>query len=63
MNESKKYISTVVNIEENGDAVIEFPPEMIEDLQWKIDDKLTIKQVKGQIIIENITQNSKSIKE
>ncbi len=63
MNESKKYISTVVSIEENGDAVIEFPPEMIEDLQWKIDDKLTIKQVKGQIIIENITQNLKSIKE
>lgn len=59
MNKSKKYITTVVSIEENGDAIIEFPPEMIEELQWKIDDKLIIKQIKGQIIIENITQHSK----
>lgn len=59
MNKSKKYITTVVSIEENGDAIIEFPPEMIEELQWKIDDKLIIKQIKGQIIIENVSQRPK----
>lgn len=63
MNKSKQYITTVVSIEENGDAIIEFPPEMIEDLQWKIYDKLIIKQIKGQIIIENVSQHPELFKD
>ena len=63
MKKSKSYIATVVNIEDNGDAIIEFSPEMMEELGWKANDTLTIKEIKGQIIIENITKHPKLFKD
>ena len=63
MNKSKTYTATVVSIEENGDAIIEFPPEMLEELGWKVGDTLSIKEIKGQIILENITKTPRLFKD
>lgn len=52
---SKQYLATIVEILENGDAVLQFPPELLEELGWtdgtavdiEIDEtgRITIKQV------------------
>jgi antitoxin component of MazEF toxin-antitoxin module len=52
---SKQYLATVVDVLENGDAVLQFPPELIEELGWtdgtvvdiEIDEsgRITIKRV------------------
>ena len=31
----KKYTSKVLEIMENGDAIIELPQEMLNELEWK----------------------------
>jgi formylmethanofuran dehydrogenase subunit D len=58
-----KYSAEVVEICENGDAIIQFSDEMMEELGWKANDTLTIKEIKGQIIIENITKHPKLFKD
>jgi hypothetical protein len=63
LNESKIYTSEVVKICENGDAIIQFSDEMMDDLGWKVDDTLTISMVDGVITLKNTTQNSNLFKE
>ena len=58
-----KYSAEVVEICENGDAIIQFSDEMMKELGWKANDTLTIKEIKGQIIIENITKHPKLFKD
>lgn len=52
---SKQYLATIVDVLDNGDAVLQFPPELIEELGWtdgtvvdiQIDEtgRITIKRV------------------
>lgn len=52
---NRQYLATVVDVFENGDVMLEFPPELIEELGWtdgtavdiEIDEngRITIKQV------------------
>ena len=63
MNESKIYTSKVVEICENGDAIIQFSEEMIQDLEWKVDDVISISMVDGAIHLKNITKNPELFKE
>jgi hypothetical protein len=58
-----KYSAEVVEICENGDAILQFSDEMIQDLGWKVDDVLSISMVDGAVHLKNITQHPKSIKE
>ena len=58
-----KYSGTVAEICENGDAIIQFSDEMIQDLGWKVDDVLSISMVDGAVHLKNITQHPKSIKD
>ena len=58
-----KYSAEVVEICENGDAIIQFSDEMIQDLGWKVDDVLSISMVDGAVHLKNITQHSKSIRD
>jgi hypothetical protein len=58
-----KYSGTVAEICENGDAIIQFSDEMIQDLGWKVDDVLSISMVDGAVHLKNITQHSKSIRD
>ena len=59
----EKYSAQVVEVCENGDAIIQFSDEMIQDLGWKVDDVLSISMVDGAVHLKNITQHPKSIKE
>lgn len=59
----EKYSAEVVEICENGDAIIQFSEEMIQDLGWKVDDTLTISMVDGVVTLKNITQHPDLFKE
>ena len=59
----KKYNAEVVEICENGDAILQFSDEMIQELGWKVDDVLSISMVDDAVHLKNITQHPKSIKD
>ena len=53
---SKVYTSKVIEICENGDAIIELPKELMEDMGWKTNDLLDIDYVNGELIIKKIEE-------
>jgi hypothetical protein len=57
LNKSKTYTADVVEICENGDAIIQFSDEMINDLQWKPGDVIDITMIDGVVHLKNITKN------
>jgi hypothetical protein len=59
----KKYSAEVVEICENGDAILQFSEEMIQDLGWKVDDVLSITMVNGVVHLKNITKHPDLFKE
>jgi formylmethanofuran dehydrogenase subunit D len=58
MQQNKTYTSKVLEICENGDAIIELPPEMCEELQWKEGDTLNISEEKGAIILKKVADGT-----
>ena len=60
MNVSKPYVANVVEICENGDAILELPPELCEDLGWKEGTVLNIELENGQIIISEVNDDDKN---
>ncbi len=48
---AKVYTSKVLEILDNGDAVIELPPELCEELGWAVGDTLDIDIDKDNNII------------
>jgi len=59
----KKYSAEVVEVCDNGDAIIQLPDDLIEDLGWKIDDVLTMTMVDGAVHIKNITKHPELFKD
>jgi hypothetical protein len=57
----KKYSAEVVEICENGDAILQFSDEMIEDLDWKPGDVLSITMIDGAVHLKNITKEEKTM--
>ena len=55
----KTFTSKVLEICDNGDAIVELPPELMEELGWQINDKLNVDMVAGAVIIENIDNNNR----
>jgi hypothetical protein len=53
---SKIYTSQVIEICENGDAIIELPKELMKDMGWKTNDLLDIDYVNGELIIKKIEE-------
>jgi antitoxin component of MazEF toxin-antitoxin module len=53
---SKIYTSQVIEICENGDAIIELPDELMKEMGWKTNDLLNIDYVDGQVIVSKITE-------
>jgi formylmethanofuran dehydrogenase subunit D len=51
---SKRYEGKVLEICENGDAIIELPPELCEELGWKEGTVVNIECENGEIIIKEI---------
>lgn len=56
--ENKQYIANVIDVLDNGDAVIELPLEMISDLGWKEGDVLDFIAENKKIIVKNLTKEN-----
>lgn len=52
---NKIYISSVVEICENGDAIIELPQDLLNEVGWKEGDSLNIEEKNGAIILSKVT--------
>jgi AbrB family looped-hinge helix DNA binding protein len=57
----KTFTSKVVEICDNGDAIIELPPELLEEMGWKEGDTLDISEKDGKIIIKKIDEEDRKI--
>ena len=53
----KSYTSKVLEICDNGDAIVEMPDELMEELGWKVGDNLKYEEKDGKIFIKNISIN------
>ena len=53
----KLYTSKVLEICENGDAIVELPIELVEELGWKVGDVLNYEEKDGKIFVKNISIN------
>jgi hypothetical protein len=53
MDFTKKYVSEVIEADDgSGDAILQFPDEMIETLGWKEGDTLSITTENDSIILK-----------
>lgn len=57
----KTFTAKVLDICDNGDAIIELPPELLEETGWKEGDIMDISEQDGQIIIKKIDNEHKKI--
>ena len=53
----KTYTNKVLEICENGDAIVELPDELMEEMGWKVGDNLKYEEKDGKIYIKNISIN------
>ena len=60
MKESKTYTSNVLEICENGDAIIELPPELCEEMGWKEGTVLNIELENGQLVISEVNNDDRN---
>jgi bifunctional DNA-binding transcriptional regulator/antitoxin component of YhaV-PrlF toxin-antitoxin module len=56
---SKIYTTKVVEICDNGDAIVELPDELVTQLGWEIGDTLDYKLKDGKVFIKNLTKDKK----
>ena len=52
---SKKFESKVLEICDNGDAIVELPEELMEELGWKVGDKLDYQMKDGSVYVTNLS--------
>jgi len=53
----KSYTSKVLEICDNGDAIVELPDELMEEMGWKLGDVLNYEEKDGKIFVKNISIN------
>ena len=53
----KTYTTNVKEICDNGDAIVELPNKLMEELGWKVGDNLKYEEKDGKIFIKNISIN------
>jgi hypothetical protein len=51
---NKIYTSQVLEILENGDALVEIPEELLTEIGWLVGDKLDYEVKDGAVYIKNI---------
>ena len=51
------YTANVIEICDNGDAILELPQEMLDDLGWDVGTVLNIEEQNGQIILNRANTN------
>ena len=52
---SKRYNSKVLEICDNGYAIVELPEELMEELGWKVGDKLDYQMKDGSVYVTNLS--------
>jgi antitoxin component of MazEF toxin-antitoxin module len=55
------YDAKVLEICENGDAIIELPTDLLEQMGWKEGDQLDFQIENGSVIVKNLTKKSKEL--
>ena len=58
---SKKYNSKVLEICDNGDAIVELPEELMEELGWKVGDKLDYQMKDGSVYVSNLSLKERTL--
>lgn len=61
MEKFKTYNATVSEICENGDAIVNLPDELVNELEWNIGDTLGYEMKNGQVIIKNLTKEKRDV--
>ena len=57
---NKIYTGRVVDILENGDAILELPPELCEDMGWKEGTVLNLDYQDGVVVISEINNDDRN---
>ena len=52
---SKKFESKVLEICDNGDAIVELPDELMEELGLKVGDELDYQMKDGSVYVTNLS--------
>lgn len=55
----KTFTSKVVEICDNGDAILELPDDLLTEMGWKEGDTLDISEKDGKIIIKKIDEEDR----
>lgn len=50
----KTYRSEVLEVLDNGDAIIDLPQELLDEVGWKVGDNLTFSMENGSIILSKL---------
>ena len=50
----KTFTANVMEICDNGDAIVELPPDLLKEMGWKEGDTLDITEKNGKIYIKKI---------
>jgi formylmethanofuran dehydrogenase subunit D len=53
------YDAKVLEICDNGDAIVELPEELMKKLGWKVGDKLDYRMEDGSVYITNLSLKEK----
>jgi antitoxin component of MazEF toxin-antitoxin module len=52
-----KYESKVLEILENGDAILELPDDLCKEMGWNIGDELTYEFENDQVILKKVIKS------
>lgn len=55
------YTSKVLEICENGDALVELPDELIKELNWEIGDTLDYELKNEAVFIKNLSKEKRDV--
>jgi antitoxin component of MazEF toxin-antitoxin module len=55
------YTTKVVEICENGDAIVELPDELVKELNWEIGDVLNYELKDQRVFIKNLTKEKRDV--
>ena len=58
----KRYSARVLALDCFGDAIIQLPDDLIEELDWRVGDLLDYKMEDKNVVITNLTKNERSLK-
>ena len=55
------YTAKVLEICENGDAIVELPDELVKELNWEIGDVLDYELKDQRVFIKNLTKEKRDV--